>query len=47
MTSRAFSQPELMNENGVASFQDLNIADTGVRDMGVHTRCTVPPWTST
>lgn len=35
-----------MQINGVASFKNLDIPYTRVRDVCVHARRTVPPWTS-
>ena len=42
-----FAQPEAVDENGVPSLEDLDVADSGVCDVRVHTGCTVPAWSGT
>ena len=43
-TAAAFTDAEFVNEDGIAPLEDLDIADTGVGDVCVDARCTMPPW---
>ena len=41
----ALADAELVHDDGVAALEDLDVADARVRDVRVHARRTVPPWT--
>lgn len=45
LTARAFTKPELVHDNRVAPLQDLDVADTCVRDVGMHAGRPMPSWT--
>ena len=47
LSTRSLPYLKPMEENGVASLQDLWVPYAGVGDVGVHTRSPVPPRTST
>lgn len=40
----AVAQTETVEEHWIASLENFDVADTGVCDMGVYARCSVPAW---
>ncbi len=46
LPARTLADPELVHDEWVTSLEDLDVADTRIRDVRVHTVCAVPAWAS-